>query len=109
MAQRAPRGDRQGRAGAEPGAAQLVPVAPDRPLEVDDPIALLDAFSQAVIRVVERVGPAVAHVTRRRAGGSGTVIAPGGHMPTDAPVVDDPRAVAIVFADGAHGRERAHP
>src|SRR5438093_964943 len=101
MAQRAPRGDRQGRAGAEPGAAQLVSVAPDRPLEVDDPIALLDAFSQAVVRVVERVGPAVAHVTRGRAGGSGTVIAPDGYMLTNAHVVDDAREVEIVFADGA--------
>ena len=76
-------------------------VAPDRPLEVDDPIALLDAFSQAVVRVVERVGPAVAHVTRGRAGGSGTVIAPDGYMLTNAHVVDDAREVEIVFADGA--------
>src|SRR5919197_805503 len=40
----------------------------DHPPRVDDdPIALLDAFSQAVIRVVERVAPAVAHVRRGRA------------------------------------------
>ena len=69
-------------------------------IEADDPIALLDAFSQAVIRVVERVAPSVAHVRRGRGAGSGTVIAPDGYMLTNAHVVDDARSVDIVFADG---------
>ena len=42
----------------------------------DPASALLDAYSQAVIRVVERVTPAVAHVRRGRGGGSGLVITP---------------------------------
>jgi len=67
----------------------------------DDPVALLDAFSQAVIRVVERVAPSVAHVRRGRAGGSGVVIAPDGYLLTNAHVVDDSRVVEIVFRDGA--------
>src|SRR5438046_8707907 len=67
----------------------------------DDPVALLDAFSQAVIRVVERVAPSVAHVQRGRAGGSGVVIAPDGYILTNAHVVDDSRVVEIVFRDGA--------
>jgi len=67
----------------------------------DDPVALLDAFSQAVIRVVERVAPSVAHVRRGRAGGSGVVIAPDGYLLTNAHVVDDSRTVDIVFRDGA--------
>jgi len=66
-----------------------------------DPIALVDAFSQAVIRVVERVAPSVAHVRRGRAGGSGVVIAPDGYILTNAHVVDDSRTVDILFRDGA--------
>jgi S1-C subfamily serine protease len=53
---------------------------------VDDPVALLDAFS---------------HVQRGRAAGSGTVIAPDGYILTNAHVVDDARAVEVVMADGA--------
>jgi S1-C subfamily serine protease len=66
-----------------------------------DPVALLDAFSQAVVRVVERVAPSVVHVRRGRAGGSGVVIAPDGYVLTNAHVVDDSRTVEIVFVDGA--------
>jgi S1-C subfamily serine protease len=69
--------------------------------ERDDPVALLDAFSQAVIRVVERVAPAVAHVRRGRGIGSGTVIAPDGYVLTNAHVVDDASSVEIVLPDGA--------
>jgi S1-C subfamily serine protease len=68
---------------------------------VDDPVALLDAFSQAVIRVAERVSPSVAHVRRGRAAGSGVVIAPDGYILTNAHVVDDARSAEIVFPDGA--------
>jgi len=67
----------------------------------EDPVALLDAFSQAVIRVVERVAPSVAHVRRGRAAGSGVVIAPDGYILTNAHVVDDSRSVEIVLRDGA--------
>jgi S1-C subfamily serine protease len=68
---------------------------------VDDPVALLDAFSRAVISVVERVAASVTHVQRGRAAGSGTVIAPDGYILTNAHVVDDSRAVDVVLADGA--------
>ena len=67
----------------------------------DDPVALLDAFSQAVVRVVERVAPRVVHVRRDRGSGSGVVIAPDGYILTNAHVVDDAKSVEIVFADGA--------
>ena len=70
----------------------------------DDPVALLDAFSQAVIRVVERVAPRVVHVRRERGAGSGVVIAPDGYVLTNAHVVDDAKTVEIVFVDGASYR-----
>ena len=75
-----------------------------RDLAADDPVALLDAFSQAVIRVVDRVAPSVAHVRRGRGAGSGVVIAPDGYILTNAHVVDDARSVEILFADGASYR-----
>ncbi len=71
---------------------------------VDDPVALLDAFSRAVIGVVERVAGSVTHVQRGRAAGSGTVIAPDGYILTNAHVVEDSRAVDVVLADGARYR-----
>ena len=71
---------------------------------VDDAVALLDAFSQAVIRVAERVSPSVAHVSRGRSGGSGVVIAPDGYILTNAHVVDDAETVAVVLPDGGEYR-----
>ena len=71
------------------------------PEAIDDPVALLDAFSQAVIRVAERVSPTVAHIQRGRAGGSGVVIAPDGYILTNAHVVDDAKGVEVQFAEGA--------
>ncbi|HEV8230383.1 MAG TPA: trypsin-like peptidase domain-containing protein [Candidatus Limnocylindria bacterium] len=77
-------------------------VPSQRVLADSDPAsALLDAYSQAVIRVVERVAPAVAHVARGRGGGSGVVIAPDGYVLTNAHVVEGAREVEVMFADGA--------
>ena len=81
------------------GALPLPPRAADSP--VDDPVALLDAFSRAIISVVERVAASVTHVQRGRAAGSGVVIAPDGYILTNAHVVDDARAVEVVMSDGA--------
>jgi S1-C subfamily serine protease len=67
--------------------------------DTDPASALLDAYSQAVIRVVERVTPAVAHVRRGRGGGSGLVIAPDGYVLTNAHVVDGAAEVEVTFAE----------
>jgi S1-C subfamily serine protease len=77
-----------------------------RPPSADsDPAsALLDAYSQAVIRVVERVAPAVAHVRRGRGGGSGVVIAPDGYLLTNSHVVEGADEVEVAFPDGASYR-----
>jgi S1-C subfamily serine protease len=70
----------------------------------DDPVALLDAFSQAVIRVVESVAQAVVHVRRGPGAGSGIVIARDGYVLTNAHVVDDAKSVELVFLDGTTTR-----
>jgi S1-C subfamily serine protease len=71
--------------------------------------ALLDAYSHAVIGVVDRVGPAVVRVETRRkdksgrpAGGvgSGVVIAPDGLVLTNSHVVENGREFALTDSEG---------
>ena len=73
---------------------------------------LLDAYSEAVVAVVERVGPAVVSISvrgarsgGRRAGlregaGSGVVFTPDGYLLTNAHVVGRYRAVTVELATG---------
>ena len=61
---------------------------------------LLDAFSTAVISVVERVGASVVHVGSGRGGASGFVIAPDGFILTNAHVVEGGHAPRITLHDG---------
>src|SRR5262245_19214994 len=65
----------------------------------------LDAYSAAVVRVVETVGPAVVSVSTRarfRSGtGSGVVFTPDGYVLTNAHVVGSAKKVTIGLADGA--------
>jgi S1-C subfamily serine protease len=71
--------------------------------------ALLDAYSQAVIRVVERVGPAVVSISvetprggaRGRASGSGVLFTPDGFLVTNAHVVAQARALDVTLTDGS--------
>ena len=69
--------------------------------EPDPASALLDAYSQAVIKVVERVSPSVVNVRRGRSGGSGVIVAPDGYALTNAHVVDGAREVAVTLESGA--------
>ena len=70
---------------------------------------LLDAYSRAVIHVVERVGPAVVnirvgharHGSEPHGAGSGVVIAPDGYLLTNHHVVQGAAHLSVTFTDGA--------
>ena len=59
-----------------------------------------DAYSQAVMRVVERLSPSVASVRARRGGGSAVAITSDGFLLTSAHVVQRSRRVRVSFTDG---------
>lgn len=77
---------------------------------------LLDAYSEAVMRVAEKVGPAVVQVGVAREGqartergivpfkeqgvGSGVIIAPDGYVVTNSHVVHDASQISVTLADG---------
>ncbi|HET6879568.1 MAG TPA: trypsin-like peptidase domain-containing protein [Pirellulales bacterium] len=74
---------------------------PTGPSEAD----LLDAYSRAVIRVVDLIGPAVVAVARRRGQesggvGSGAVISAEGYALTNSHVVGGERRVVVTTHDG---------
>jgi S1-C subfamily serine protease len=72
--------------------------APDRPAE--DATELLDAYSRAVMTVVERVAPSVVQVMDGRGGGSGVVIAPDGYVLTNSHVVERSDAARVGLRGG---------
>ena len=64
---------------------------------------LLDAYSRAVISVVDRVGPAVVSISRggEHGGiGSGFIIAPDGYLLTNSHVVRGARDLKVTLTDG---------
>src|SRR5215831_20271637 len=81
---------------------------PDRGVPLDD-ADLLDAYSRAVVDVVERVGPAVVGLSvdgrrgpERRAGsGSGVIFTPDGYALTNAHVVGEARHLEASLTDGS--------
>ncbi len=65
----------------------------------DDP-ALLDAYSEAVIATVERVGPAVVGVRTDSGHGSGFIFTPDGFVLTNSHVVSHARTIDVSLVDG---------
>jgi serine protease Do len=59
-----------------------------------------DAYSQAVMRVAERLSPSVASLRARGGGGSAVAITPDGFLLTSAHVVHRSRKVRASFTDG---------
>jgi S1-C subfamily serine protease len=89
--------------------------AADRPTVPPEDQALLDAYSRAVIDVVDRVGPAVVGLSvqvgqadgRSRGGsGSGVVVAPDGLILTNSHVAGAASRIEVTTADGQHLKAR---
>src|SRR6476660_8958706 len=90
-------------------------LAPPPTIPPDDE-ALLDAYSRAVIDVVDRVGPAVVRLDvkasddRRHGGtGSGVIVAPDGLVLTNSHVVDGAARVTVTTVEGRSLVARAAP
>src|SRR5436309_8652716 len=62
--------------------------------------ALLDAYSDAVVRTVEAASPAVVKIDAGSGGGSGFVLAPDGLVLTNSHVVSQAPRVTVTLADG---------
>jgi S1-C subfamily serine protease len=72
----------------------------------------LDAYSQTITTVVERIGPAVVQIAVAKVvsgprgaqlaqgAGSGVIFAPDGYIVTNAHVVDGARELIVILADG---------
>jgi len=87
---------------------------PSRPCEVDQTavssVDLLDAYSKAVIAVVEAVGPAVVSISvgqetsrsefEPMGAGSGFAITPDGYLLTNSHMVADAKKIETTFMDG---------
>jgi S1-C subfamily serine protease len=75
-------------------------VIADAPRPEPDDGELLDAYSRAVVRAVEAVGPAVVKIDLDRGGGSGVVFTPDGLILTNSHVVEGGHRLTVMLPDG---------
>src|SRR6478752_4238784 len=85
------------------GGASSTPQSPSPDPQTDD--ARLDAYSQAVTAVVDRIGPAVVRVEPQVSGrgagmGSGVIISPDGLLLTNSHVMQGAREARLTGSDG---------
>src|SRR5215204_7333817 len=79
--------------------------SPDTPLAAPAEAALLDAYSDAVTRVVDLVGPAVVKLDVLKGGkpagsGSGVILSPDGLVLTNSHVAQGTPRVSVATPDG---------
>jgi len=85
------------------------------PVSILEKSDFLDAYSEAVAGVVERVSPMVVHMSVKQkvqdrggshrtvdGGGSGVIIAPDGYIVTNCHVIEDAAEMEAVTYEGAH-------
>ena len=72
---------------------------PDAASETDDAEAL-DAYSRAITRAVDLVGPSVVRIDVRGGAGSGVIVSPDGLVLTNSHVANGARAVSLTTLDG---------
>jgi S1-C subfamily serine protease len=82
----------------------------DAPMPLLPDAELFDGYSRAVVRAVERVGPAVAMIGARRgrrgSSGSGVVVSPDGLVLTNSHVVAGADELRVALPDGQAGAAR---
>ena len=87
----------------EPGRT---PAQVPAPASREGDAGLLDAYSRAVVEVVDGVGGAVVNIGAetaqgRRGAGSGVLVAPDGYLLTNNHVVQHAQGLAVTFIDGS--------
>ena len=69
-------------------------------IDIDDNVALLDAYSQAVVRAVEIIAPSVVKIDADRSSGSGVLFTPDGIALTNSHVIDRAGRLRVMLPDG---------